>query len=178
MAGVSRKTIYNYFENREALIEESADAWMSKTLEALKYITQEEGRPFIDRLNSIMERGFAELRGGGQLIGINPGGSANYRFSRVRRTMHESLTDLVLGLLENAVAEGLISPSFEAKRLTLVIINVLVGLSALDGFEDQSFSKADILSDSLRAIVGGILTEKGAKAIQDSFIFKPEGIDA
>lgn len=172
LAGVTRKTVYNHFDGRHALIDEALSTWMGATLTSLEILANDPGLPFVDKLNTIVEKGFAELRAGGRILGR----------PRSERTdtpeLHQGLRNSMRGFIERLVTDatgaGLIRAEFDPRRLGWVFINIVEGLIFLENIDDEPFSKADILRDSLQAVVTGILSPEGATVMRDSPIFKPE----
>ena len=193
LAGVARKTVYNHFENRFALIDEAATAWTSGVLLSLESIAQDGATPFALKLNAIVERGFAELRSGGRLlIGSRRDGlrkealnrellaasdpdSANHGpagIARIQGELRRSLRKLIERIVADAAGAGLIRSDYDPKRLTWVLINIIEGMIFLEGMDNEPFSKADLLRDSLRAVVSGILSPEGFSAMRDSSLFE------
>jgi AcrR family transcriptional regulator len=172
LAGVTRKTVYNHFEGKRALIDEALSSWMGNTLASLETLANDPDLAFVDKLNTIVELGFAQLRAGGRILGR----------PRSERTdapeMQHGLRDTMRGFIERMVTDasrvGLIRPEFDSRRLSWVFINIVEGLIFLENVDDEPFSKADILRDSLQAVVAGILSPDGTSAMRNSSIFKPE----
>ena len=172
LAGVTRKTVYNHFNGRHALIDEALSAWMGAILTSLETLANDPELPFIEKLNTIVEHGFAELRTGGRILGR----------PRSERTdspdIHEGLRNSMRGFIERMVTDaseaGLLRAEFDPRRLGWVFINIIEGLIFLENLDDEPFSKADILRDTLQAVIAGILSPEGATVMRNSPIFKSE----
>lgn len=171
LAGVSRKTVYNHFENKFALIDDAASAWTAKVMSVLEEIAADKSLPFIIKLNTIVERAYAELKKSGRLL-TGGTGSQHPRLAGFQAMLQEKLRDFIERIILDAIDEGWVRKEFSSKRLTYVIVNFVVGLTVLDGVDDEAFSRVDVLKDSLKAMVGGILTEAGAEAMRGSPIFE------
>lgn len=171
LAGVSRKTVYNHFPNRFALIDEATTQWAGRTIAALELVARDESLGFIERLNTIVERGFAELRSGGCLGAEPPAAREAGPEEGARRALRAKLRAFIEGIVSQARAAGLVREDFEPRRLTWVIVNIVEGLLFIDEPEDEPFARFDILRDSLRAVLGGVLTEDGERALRGSPIY-------
>lgn len=172
LAGVTRKTVYNHFEGRHALIDEALSAWMTSTLAKLEGLANDPNMAFVDKLNTIVEQGFAELRASGRLLG-RP--RPEYSDSReVSQGLRTTMRLFIERLVTDATEAGIIRSEFEPRRLGWVFINIVEGLIFLENIDDEPFSKADLLRDSLQAVVVGILSPEGASAMRNSPIFRPE----
>ncbi len=172
LASVSRKTVYNHFSSRYALIDEAAAQWMAATIGTLETVAQDESLGFIERLNTIVERGFAELRAAGMLIRGQQAKGATLVQAPLKQNLRLKLRVFIQTVVTQAMDSGLVRQDFDARRLTWVLINIIEGLLIIDDLEDEPFARFDILRDSLRAVLSGILTEEGASALKHSPIFQ------
>ncbi|OHD21698.1 MAG: hypothetical protein A2Y38_26540 [Spirochaetes bacterium GWB1_59_5] len=171
LAGVSRKTIYNHFEGKYALIDGAASAWTAHMLSALQEIADDTALPFLPKLNAIVECAYAELKRGGRMISGRPL-SSGPDVAGFRAALQSKLQTFIQKIIQDAINEGVVRLEFDARRLTFAIVNVVGGLTVLDGIEDEPFSRVDVLKDSLKAFVGGILTPSGAEAMRGSPLFE------
>jgi AcrR family transcriptional regulator len=172
LAGVTRKTVYNHFEGRHALIDEALSAWMSNTLASLETLANDPGLPFVDKLNTIVEHGFAELRAGGRILGRPRSEHTDTR--EAHQGLRTTMRLFIERLVADAAGAGLIKAGFDPRRLSWVLINIVEGLIFLENLDDEPFSKADILRDSLQAVVVGILSPEGTSAMRNSPLFRTE----
>jgi len=171
LAGVSRKTVYNHFDGKYALIDGAASAWTAHMLATLQVIADDRSLPFLLKLNAIVESAYAELKRGGRMISGRPMASSPDA-PGFRSALQAKLQAFIQKILQDALDEGIVRSEFNARRLTFAIVNVVAGLTVLDGIEDEPFSRVDILKDTLKAFVGGILTPSGAEAMRGSPLFE------
>jgi AcrR family transcriptional regulator len=172
LASVSRKTVYNHFGNRYALIDEAAAQWMATTISSLETVAQDESLGFIERLNTVVERGFAEMRAAGMLIRDQQATGATLVQAPLKQNLRRKLRVFIQTMVTQAMDSGLVRQDFDARRLTWVLVNIIEGLLIIDDLDDEPFARFDILRDSLRAVLSGILTEEGADALKHSPIFQ------
>ncbi len=171
LAGVSRKTVYNHFDGKYALIDGAVSAWTGRILGVLQGISDDTSLPFVSKLNAIVEHAYAELKHAGRMI-IGNQSSSRTELPGLKSVLQQKLHVFIQDIVQDAVDEGLVRPEFNVRRLTFAIINVVAGLTVLDGIEDEPFSRVDILKDTLKAFVGGILTPSGAEAMRGSPLFE------
>lgn len=171
LAGVSRKTVYNHFEGKFALIDGATAAWTSRILTMLQEISDDTSLQFVPKLNAIVEHAYGELKQAGRMISSNSL-SSRTELPGLKSALQSELQIFIQDIVQDAVNEGIVRPEFDVRRLTFAIINVVAGLTVLDGIEDEPFSRVDILKDSLKALVGGILTPSGAEAMRGSPLFE------
>ena len=171
LAGVSRKTVYNHFDGKYALIDGAASAWTARMLALLQEIADDKSLAFVPKLNAIVERAYGELKKGGRMISGRLDG-ASHDIRSFRSDLQAKLQAFIQEIVQDAIDEGLVRVEFDARRLTFAIINVVSGLTVLEGIDEEPFSRVDILKDSLKAFVGGILTPSGAEAMRGSPLFE------
>lgn len=165
-SGVSRKTVYNYFSSRFELLDVIFETSVKGTIATLAAISADPGLDFSAKLNAMTEEGFRRVREGSRLFRDGGGTSLHPRPAELYRELRRSLAGFIMGIVEEASGLGLIRPGFEPLRLTHVIINMVEGLLYLDDPEDEPFSRLDILQESLRAVLGGILSPAGMETLR------------
>lgn len=176
LAQLSRKTVYNHFHSRALLVDEVITAFGRETLELLESIAGDEERSFPDKLNDIIASGFSNMRIWGRMFNrpalyLNPRsafpGDLNLR---------EELRGFIERIVIEACESGLISVRFAPRRLAWVFINIVEGLMALNEMQDESFGKAELLHDTLKAMIGGILSDEGRVAMNECILFKDDSL--
>lgn len=171
LAGVSRKTVYNHFDGRTALIDGAATIWTAHVLNKLQAIADDPALPFVDKLNAIVEHAYAELKFGRSVLG--PWGRVpGLESLGIRRELRQAFVQFIQGIVHDALEAGIVKPEFDERRVTYVLVNVIAGLTILDGIDNEPFTKVDILKLSLKAFVGGILTPSGTEAMRGSPLFE------
>lgn len=217
-AKVARKTVYNYFFNKYNLVNAVRLAWMQTVIEELTAIAEAPELPLIDKINTIVEKGFGYLKNAGRLLdkenliqaqhhtklqvpmvtrqnnnnehagtvhqvhqvhlGQSRYLSANQSdeaHTNIEKTVGESLFMLIHGIVAQAISAGFIIEGFDAERITWIFINIIGGLLYLD-LEENHFTKYDILRDSLKTVIRGILTPEGFNAMSESPILTGKDI--
>lgn len=170
LAGVSRKTVYNHFDGRNALIDGAATIWTSHVLRKLQAIADDATMPFVDKLNAIVEQAYAELRFGRSVLG-SKGRVPGLESLGIRKELRLAFIQFIQGIVHDAIEAGLVRSEFDERMATFALVNVIAGLTILDGLDGERFNKVDILKMSLKAFVGGILTPNGAEAMRGSPLF-------
>jgi AcrR family transcriptional regulator len=179
LAGVSRKTVYNHFQNRFDLFDAAVTHWMRHVLDGVEAIAANRKLPFIEKLNAIVDRGFRDLREGGRIIGRPQREMLDPAELDLRKSLQTSLEQLITTIVLDAERSGYIREDFTAEQITWIIINIITGITVLDSVEDRSFSKAELLQDSLKAVVLGVLSPLGLEVMKDSALLSGKaGLDS
>lgn len=178
LAGVSRKTVYNHYQNRFDLFDAAVAHWMRQVLDGVEAIAANTSLPFIEKLNAIVDRGFRDLREGGRIIGRPRQESLDPAELSLRNSLQSSLEKLIHTIVYDAARSGYIRKEFSAEQITWIIINIVTGITVLEQVEDLSFSKAELLQDSLRAVVLGVLSPLGLDVMKGSALLSGQpGLD-
>ncbi len=169
LAGITRKTLYNHFSGREEIIEEASMLWIESTLNSLKEISEDASLSMAEKINLVMEQGLNEMRSGSRLTRSPRLEAALLRPAKTKIALEKRLHQFVSEIVCLAQEASYIKKEFETESLTLVILNVVEGLCLTEPMEDSPYSATDILRVSLRAILGGVLTEKGLGDLKTLF---------
>lgn len=170
-AGVSRKTVYNYFDNKHSLADEVADLWMNHMLEALAGIVDNSEMDCISKINTILSYSFERMNQASRMWRTHSKIQVDRRVTEMKIALRRKLRHFIQQIVLEANYAGLLQPEFETERLAWIFINIVEGVLIIDEFEDVPFNKADLLKDSLRAVIRGMLSEKGIEALKSSPIY-------
>lgn len=171
-AGVSRKTVYNYFSSRFELLDGVLEARARETMEVLGAIASDASLGFVEKLNRVTEEGFRRGREGTRFLR----GDGSYpKSAELYRALRANLAEFITGIVSEAAGLGLIREDVDPRRLTYVILNMVSGLLDLAEPEDEPYTRIELLQESLRLLVGGILSPQGAETLKGySLLARPE----
>ncbi len=168
LARVSRKTVYNHFKNRYDLVDAAVARWMKTTISAVAGAAGNGELPFIERLNAVVERGFRELREGGRILGRPRRETLDSSEAALMEDIKNSMLSLIQNMMEDSARAGFLQSGLDPRRMSLVVLNIIAGLTVLEDGEDDGITRAELLQDSLRAVVSGILSPLGREAMRGS----------
>ena len=172
LAGVSRKTVYNYFSSRFELLDGILEARARETMEVLGAIASDASLGFVEKLNRVTEEGFKRGREG---IRFLKGDGTYPKSAELYRGLRANLAEFITGIVSEAAGLGLIREDVDPRRLTYVILNMVSGLLDLAEPEDEPYTRIELLQESLRLLVGGILSPEGAETLKGySLLARPE----
>lgn len=190
-AQVARKTVYNYFATKHNLIRAVRLQWMQNAIVELTAIAESTNFPIIDKINCIVEKGFGYLKNAGRLLDRENlrqtqkhvmmqqnsyvSQMQNENTADIENMVSKSLFMLIDNIVSQAISAGFVIEGFSAERITWILINIIGGLLYLD-FDENHFTKYDLLRDSLKVVIRGMLTPEGLVAMQESPILSESEI--
>ena len=172
-AGVSRKTVYNYFPSRFELLDAVFEASVRDTIGRLGAIADDPELDFAAKLNGITEEGFRRAREGARFFRRGDGTAIHVRSAALYRELRRTLTGFIMKIVGEGAALGLFRAEVEPRKLTFVLINMVEGLLYLEDTEDEPYTRLEILQESLRALLVGVASPRGATLFGGSTLFSP-----
>lgn len=171
LAKVTRKTVYNYYQSKALLLDAVMERFAHESIAALEQIVENNERSFADKLNDVIETGFSWIRSWERMF-RRPG---VYLCAKPCESAGPGIREYLRGFIERIVRDafdaGIVDSSFDPRRMAWVFINMVEGLIRLDHMEDEDFGKTEILRDSLRAVIAGILNAEGRELMKNSMLF-------
>lgn len=160
---ISKKTIYTYFCNKEALVEESAMAHFNNILEKIKVISKQAKDPIIElyqlkkeALNHMSNEQTSPLY---QLQKFYPS-----IYAEMRAKEFEAMSGLFYTSLSKGVNTGLFRAEINLDFVTRIFFNGIKGVSDIELFPIEKYKVNQLLIDfseyHLRAICTPLGTEK------------------
>jgi TetR/AcrR family transcriptional regulator, cholesterol catabolism regulator len=168
--GISKKTIYNHFDNKETLFNEIVKEMVERITSEMEKIIDNRTLPFPDKLSRILEHAYHEI------------GMKDSAFFKDLNRYHEDLNSrpivllrkstlkVITKLIQQAEEEGIIAVSIPRHRLALVFQNIVEGITSQKHREETLVSRVQILKDSLKVTLEGVLTPKGRDLLTDSVL--------
>lgn len=166
--GISKKTVYNHFGDKEALFHRANRRMVLEAVEEVRALARDTAKPFAQRLVAILALAvkriggkgspyFADLKRANPLMGCSP-----------LLFIQRNSLGIVSGLVDEAKADGLVRADLDTGDFSLVVLNVIDGLIAWDDSSEIAFSRIKVLGDSVRLLLQGVLTDRGRADISPS----------
>ena len=158
--GISKKTIYTYFQNKTALVQEATLAMFHVIREGIDYISNQDKNP-IEELYEIKKFVMLHLKG--------ESSSPQYQlqkyypeiFKKLKALQFETMQECTLRNLKKGVAQGLYRPNLNIEFVSRIYFIGVVGTKDETLFPNQSFPKATLMEEYLEYHLRGIVTRKG-----------------
>ncbi|HOX92242.1 MAG TPA: TetR/AcrR family transcriptional regulator, partial [Spirochaetales bacterium] len=139
LAGVTRKTVYNHFSGRDALVDEASMTWVDKNLAALRSLASDPVLNPPAKLSAVVEYGLSVMRQSGRITRSRRMEAELLAPAAAKRELEQRLSEFISEIVQLAQDAGYIRPEFATSRLTLIIMNIVEGLCLSQRPDDSSY---------------------------------------
>jgi AcrR family transcriptional regulator len=163
--GVAKKTIYNHFPTKNALINAALRLDTEEWLAELAATLQDPGRGFSEKVRMVLDDSLRKLQEReelvlkGRALSIHP---EEWQISQVLRT---SLVEPLSALIRQGIDDGVVRPDVDARLAAFTILNMTMGAVVYAEAADVPYSPQELLNESLGFTCRGILTERGQEEL-------------
>ena len=160
--GMSKKTLYKYFESKEQLLSECISQSIQTIDEKSNQIIQSD-KPVTDKVASLVTLIGSQF---GRLSKIGAGDlqkNAPDQWIRIETFRREKMLTRVGGLIAQGRSEGLIRADIPEQLVLLILLSAVQGIVTPEVLMQHSFSVHDAMRAIFTTVFEGILTENGQK---------------
>lgn len=160
--GMSKKTLYKYFESKEQLLADCVSRSMQTIDEKSNQIVSSE-MPLTEKVASLVTLIGSQF---GRLSKIGAGDlqrNAPEQWARIETFRREKILTKFGGLIAQGRAEGFVREDIPDQLVTLILLSAVQGIVTPEVLMQHSFSVDDALHAIFTTVFQGILTEDGKK---------------
>ncbi len=163
--GVSKKTIYKYFDNKTELINTVANYTFNVISSGIDKICEETSNP-IHELFSIKKLVMKHLK--------DEKSSPQYQlqkyypkiFASLKKKQFEVMQKSVISNLEKGIEQGLYRPDIDIEFISRIYFTGIIGIKDKDTFPLNNYSMKTLMNYYLEYHLRGICTSKGIKELE------------
>ncbi len=168
--GITKKTIYNHFPNKLAVIQAVIEMNVQNVCDRLDDITSDEnGRVgAIDKIHRLILFGFHEIDSNSWLFTVDK------KNKHARDLIEDSLELIRMKIIEMAgeylekgIKEGMFRPDVSNEILPYLVTIIVEGIFQLKKYPRIQVKGDELFKESMKMIYEGILTSKGKKAFRE-----------
>ena len=169
--GISKKTIYNHFQNKEALFDVTVLTSVTRIIEELESIAGDPTLTFPEKLNRTLEQAYREIGMKDSAFFKDLGRYHEGLSSRPIVLLREKTLAVITALIREAEEGGIIKVAVPRERLALVFQNIVEGVTSRQS-DREAVSRVQILKDSVTVTLEGVLTPRGRDLLTNSVLRK------
>lgn len=160
--GMSKKTIYQHFENKKALVQHMVEMRIAEDEAEISVIIA-ESKDAIDEMVGIARHMLTFLRGMSPSLIYDMQKYYPAQWQMVDRHHHDFLYGIVQKNIERGKAEGLYLDRLNADVLARLYGNMCQCITDEDYFPLRDYSKSELYADLVSYHMRGIVSPKGLK---------------
>lgn len=165
--GISKKTIYNHFTNKEALFENVVENNIDAILAGLERRARKTNVSFTEKLRDILDYIVRELRSRSAVLFATDRTKNSVFRDRMVATIRRKLVDLTATLFEEGKANGAVRRDIDPGTLPYVYMGLIEGTFQLCQDARTPYRPEELIREALRISLVGVLTETEAHALAE-----------
>jgi AcrR family transcriptional regulator len=158
--GISKKTLYKFFPNKNALVAAVVEERIAELGEEVLRIVAKKRISLLERMNEILRVVSRQLAG----LGENLIRDIYYRepkiWERVDRFRRETVLGIITKLLDEGVRAGFIRKDVDIRLIPAIFLNTISTILNPSQFLALTVPPAEAFDALIRILFGGILTGK------------------
>lgn len=163
--GVAKKTIYNHFPTKTALVNAALALDTEEWLDGIAEILNDASLTLSQKVRSVLDGSLKKLQEREELVLKGRALSVHPDVWNISQVLRTSLVNPVSRLIEEGIEEGAVQPGTDPQMAAFTILNMMLGAIAYAEEPDVPYSPQDLLNESIWLTCQGLLTEKGKREI-------------
>jgi AcrR family transcriptional regulator len=162
-AGISKKTLYKYFDSKEVLFTEVIGRTIQALAEEVEATLEDGEADFPEKLSRLIELRAAQLSRIKQPLISDVQRNFPALWKQVEEERRTKLEAYLGQLLGEGVKQGVFRPDIDAKMLEMVYMSAITGIINPENLARIPYSAQEATDAIMRIIFTGVLTEKARK---------------
>jgi AcrR family transcriptional regulator len=163
LQGISKKTLYRYFPNKNALVAEAIEEKIAEVATGIAGIVRIEDLSFLDKIREILRtvsRQMAEL---GEGLVRDLYYNQPELWAKIDRYRREHVFVIIERLLREGAESGLIRPDIDGRLIPALFVTTISSVMSPEQFVKMTVSPVEFFEAVVKILFGGILTDKARR---------------
>ncbi|MCX7024871.1 MAG: TetR/AcrR family transcriptional regulator [Spirochaetes bacterium] len=166
--GISKKTIYNHFKDKETLFDLTVAAYVRQNVEEVAKVAADASLDLMKRLETTLSLAMRKVGGKESPFFLDlKRRNAAFGTSTMAYLQAASF-DIISRLVEEAKAAALMRTDLPTMNIAFVFLNILAGMASWEDDPARTLTRQRIFRDSLQTVLEGLLTAEGRGRLSDS----------
>lgn len=160
LQGISKKTLYKFFANKAALVEEVIEERIREIASSVEAVAGNPDLPFLARLHGIFDivsRQIAEL---GESFIKDVYYQEPEIWERIDTFRREHVFGIITRLFGEGIRDGFIRADIDGRLVPLMFVNTMSAVLNPAQLVKMQFPPSQLFDAFIRILFGGVLTEK------------------
>ena len=163
--GISKKTLYRFFPNRDALVSEAVEERIAAVAAQAAAIEADNGRRWIDRVQGILRLVSGQLAELGEGLIRDIYYNRPEIWERIDRFRREQVFSVITRLLEEGRKKGFVRDDIDGRLVPLLFASAASAVLTPAQLVKLPFPPVEVFEAFIRILFGGILTESARRKI-------------
>jgi AcrR family transcriptional regulator len=163
LQGISKKTLYRYFPNKEALVSEAIEEKIAEVAEKVTKIARIRDLSFLEKLREILHTVSTQIAELGEGLVRDLYYNHPDLWARIDRYRREHIFVIIEKLLADGAKSGLIRPDIDGRLVPALFITTISAVMNPEQFVKMTVSPVEFFEAVVKILFGGILTEKARR---------------
>ena len=156
--GISKKTIYNHFPDKQTLLDAAMDESMRDISRKIDEIADKE-IDYFEKVKELMEFAFAEITSREELFLKTL--YEDSLDSKLLQFIRQKVLQISAKMAKEGIAAGVLRHDLPKAFLPYFYVNVIEGCILLFRFPDVGITREKMFTESIRITMEGVLTQQG-----------------
>ena len=163
--GISKKTLYRFFPNRDALVSEAVEERIASVAAQAAAIEADTGRRWIDRMQGILRLVNGQLAELGERLIKDIYYNKPEIWERIDRFRREQVFSVITRLLEEGRRKGFVRDDIDGRLVPLLFASAASSVLTPAQLVKLPFPPVEVFEAFIRILFGGILTESARRKL-------------
>ena len=163
--GISKKTLYKYFANKEQLVAQALEQKIGEIAATVDRLAHDRSRSFPERLGAILDVVARQLAQIGESLMKDVFYREPQLWERIDRFRREHVFGAIAGLFEEGIRDGYIRTDIESRLVPTIFIGAVSSIMSPTQFFALTAPPAVVFETLVRILLGGILTSTGRRQL-------------
>jgi AcrR family transcriptional regulator len=163
LQGISKKTLYKFFPNKDALLYASIEERISEVADEVARIGADTDLPFIGRLKGIFGTVSRQLSELGDTLIKDIYYNKPEVWELIDKFRRERVFGAISSLLNAGMKEGFIRDDMDGRLIPLLFVNAVSSVMTPAQFVRLPYPPSELFEAFIRILFVGVLSEKGRR---------------
>ncbi|MCX7026585.1 MAG: TetR/AcrR family transcriptional regulator [Spirochaetes bacterium] len=163
--GISKKTLYIYFANKEELLHTILIGFRQKLVEQMNVVLGNKAIPLMERLKNVIgiimnawtDLGFAFLD---DLKRLYPA-----FWKEIQENRQKDITNVIRAIIAEAREQGYLRSSISEQFIVRALLALIDNIFSFETMRELSMTFQDLFENTIMLLFGGLLTEDGEEVL-------------
>ena len=163
LQGISKKTLYRFFPNKEALVSNAIEAKIGEIAKRIAEITGMKDLTFLEKIREILRAVSRQMAALGEGLVRDLYYNHPELWAKIDRYRQEHIFVVIEKLLNEGAKSGLIRPDIDGRLVPTLIITTMSAVMNPEQLVKITVPPIEFFEAVVKILFGGILTEKARR---------------